>query len=265
MFQISIITYGRLNNMTLETTKLKLNCDMGESFGHWTMGKDDAIIPYVHMANIACGFHASDPDTIAKTIQLAVKHNVSIGAHPSYQDLLGFGRRSIAHTPEQISHLISYQVGAIQSLAALYDTQVDYVKPHGALYNDMMDDLEVFEAIVQAVMPTGLPLMVLAKKDNAAYLDIADEYNVPLLFEAFADRAYKDDGSLAPRNKPNAVHQNSEDIFYQAMQLANFGTVTTIKGHTLELQADTLCVHGDNEESIAVVKRIYTALTQPIV
>lgn len=103
-------------------------------------------------------------DVMAKTIQLAVKHNVSIGAHPSYQDLLGFGRRSISHTPEQISHLISYQIGAIQSLAQFYDTQVDYIKPHGALYNDMMSNADIFEAIVQAVMPTGLPLMVLAKK-----------------------------------------------------------------------------------------------------
>ncbi|MFV0575361.1 MAG: 5-oxoprolinase subunit PxpA [Vibrio sp.] len=246
--------------MTNHSPKLKLNCDMGESYGKWNMGNDEAVIPFVHMANIACGFHASDPDTMAKTIQLAVKHNVSIGAHPSYLDLLGFGRRSIPHSTEQISHLISYQVGAIQSLAQFYDTQVDYVKPHGALYNDMMANLEIFEAIVQAIMPMGLPLMVLAKKDNTPYLDIADEYNVPLLFEAFADRAYKDDGSLVPRQNPNAVHQNPEDIFYQAMQLANFGTVTTAKGHTLELQADTLCVHGDNEQSIAVVRKIFNAL-----
>ncbi|OEF27639.1 hypothetical protein A1QC_06230 [Vibrio rumoiensis 1S-45] len=233
---------------------------MGESFGYWTMGKDENVMPYVHMANIACGFHSSDPDTMARTIQLAQKHNVSIGAHPSYQDLLGFGRRSIPHTPEQISHLICYQVGAIQNLASFYDSRVDYIKPHGALYNDMMSNLEIFEAIVQAVMPTGLPLMVLAKKDNTPYLDIADEYNVPLLFEAFADRAYKDDGTLVPRHQPNAVHKNVEDIFYQAMQLANFGTVTTAKGNTLELQADTLCVHGDNEESILVIKKIYQAL-----
>lgn len=246
--------------MTLEIAKLKLNCDMGESFGQWNMGQDEHIMPYVHMANIACGFHASDPDMMAKTIQLAQQHNVSIGAHPSYQDLLGFGRRSITHTPEQISHLVCYQVGALQNLASFYDAQIDYIKPHGALYNDMMDNLEIFEAIVQAAMPTGLPLMVLAKADNTEYLDIADEYNVPLLFEAFADRSYKDDGSLVSRQSPNALHRKSEDIFYQAMQLANFGTVTTVKGNTIEIQADTLCVHGDNEESIATIKRIFTAL-----
>ncbi len=239
---------------------LRLNGNIGQGFGRWDSELDKSIIPFLHMANIACGFHASEPHQMAKSIQLAHKHSVTIGAHVSYPDLVGYGMRSISHQAHELSHIVSYQIGALQSLAQLYDSHVEYIKPHGALYHDMMASAELFEAIMQAVMPTGLPLMVLAQKDNEVQLELADEYNVPLLFEVFADRVYRSDGTLLPHHHPQAFHHNNDDIFYQAMQLANFGTVTTHKGHSLALQADTISLSVDQVSAINVARKIAQTL-----
>ncbi|MDN3617068.1 5-oxoprolinase subunit PxpA [Vibrio gallaecicus] len=238
------------------TTKILLNCDMGESFGHWKMGDDELVMEWVDMANIACGFHASDPHVMSRTIKLAQHYNTQIGAHPGYQDLIGFGRRSIAHTPAEISELISYQVGALEALCRFHGTSIKYVKPHGALYNDMMENLEVFEAIADAVSDFQVPLMILSSLDNQRYLDIADKHDLPLLFEAFADRAYTSNGRLAARTLSGSVYNHSDDIYNQVMQLMNYGSVTTIDGERLHLEADTICVHGDNPQSIALIKKI---------
>lgn len=248
--------------ISLNRPKITLNCDMGESYGHWTVGADEQIMPWIDMANIACGFHASDPKVMAKTIALAKHYHVDVGAHPAYQDLQGFGRRSIPHTCAQITELVAYQVGALLGIAKLKNAKIKYVKPHGALYNDMIADKAIFEAIVEAVSLFGLPLMTLATPNNQIYLDIADKYDVPLLFEAFADRAYQTNGSLVPRNQTGAVYHNADDIFNQAMQLSNYGSVTTLSGETLQLEVDTLCVHGDNPTSIALIQRLSQALTQ---
>ncbi|MGF1755276.1 5-oxoprolinase subunit PxpA [Vibrio makurazakiensis] len=233
---------------------------MGESFGSWKMGEDELVMPWVDMANIACGFHASDPHVMAKTIKLSIHTNTKIGAHPGYQDLQGFGRRSIPHTPKQITELVIYQVGALQSIAQFQNTDIEYIKPHGALYNDMMASIEVYKAIIEAASFFNLPLMILASGDNQKYLDIADDFDVPLLFEAFADRAYLDNGRLAPRSSPNSVLTNTDDIFNQVMQLANFGSVTTLSGGSLPIEADTVCVHGDNPHSIALIQKLSQAL-----
>lgn len=241
---------------------IKLNCDMGESFGNWKMGDDESVMPWVDMANIACGFHASDPDIMAKTIILAKKHNVSIGAHPGYQDLSGFGRRSIPHTTEQLIHLVSYQVGALQALASLYKAKVEYIKPHGALYNDMMSNPTILEAMIQTAAAHQLPLMLLARSKDQTERELAEQYQTNLLFEAFADRSYSDDGALMPRQQPNAVLHDPAAIQTQVLQLANHGTVTTPSGKTLYLQADTICVHGDNSDSIAMVKHLAKALRE---
>ncbi|WP_117233991.1 5-oxoprolinase subunit PxpA [Vibrio maerlii] len=241
---------------------LLLNCDLGESYGSWKMGEDEEVMPWIDLANIACGFHASDPSIMHSTIRLAIEHKVKIGAHPSYHDLQGFGRRSIPHSSEEITQLVIYQVGALKALCDFEGVQLEYIKPHGALYNDMMRDTSVFHAICLAASSFNLPLMVLAKPDNQNYLDIADQYDVPLLFEAFADRSYTDSGSLAPRSHPNAVLKNSDDIVNQVMELAKFGVVHTLSGNRINLDADTLCVHGDNPESIALIQRIRRALTQ---
>ncbi len=179
---------------------MKLNCDMGESFGDWIIGADEQVMPFVDQANIACAFHAGDPDVMVKTILLAKQFDVEIGAHPGYQDLVGFGRRSIPHTMDEISELVCYQVGALQALCRYHHTSVGYVKPHGALYNDMMANIDVFNAVAQAVAEFNIPLMILSSSDNQQYLDIADDHDLPLLFEAFADRAYLNNGQLAPRD-----------------------------------------------------------------
>ncbi|WP_252026838.1 5-oxoprolinase subunit PxpA [Vibrio sp. SCSIO 43136] len=232
---------------------------MGESYGAWKMGSDEQVMPWIDMANVACGFHASDPDVMAHTLQLARQYDVTIGAHPSYQDLKGFGRRSIPHTPDEITHAVTYQVGALQALANLYDLKVEYIKPHGAMYNDMMKSPQIFEAILASAENLQLPLMVLAG-NNDQLLELADSYNVPLLFEAFADRAYQSNGQLVPRSHPNAVHHKQDDIYHQVLQIANYGSVTCIDGTAIAIEADTICVHGDNLESIATIERLSHAL-----
>ncbi|MRI34235.1 hypothetical protein EOPP23_14670 [Endozoicomonas sp. OPT23] len=248
--------------MTDRKKHLLLNCDMGESFGPWQMGCDAEVMVFVDMANIACGFHASEPDTMAQTVKLAVEYGVTVGAHPGYDDKAGFGRRSIPHSPESITHLMQYQVGALQAICQLYGSEVSYIKPHGALYHDMMNKQEVFEAILDAAASFNgqVRLMIQATANNQNYLSLAKAKNVELLFEAFADRAYNDKGQLLPRSQSGAVHHDSDIICKQARLIATEGVVITDTGNRLPLNADTLCVHGDNPESIAVVQRIREAL-----
>lgn len=237
-----------------------LNCDMGESFGAWSMGNDTLVMPHVDMANIACGYHASDPTIMSHTVALAVRHNVKIGAHPSYPDLQGFGRRSLAMSPEEVTAMIIYQVGALKALCEAHNTELSYVKPHGALYNDMLKDLSLFDAVADAVSCFNVPLMTLAVLDNQPLLDIADRYELPLLFEAFADRRYLANGTLAPRTLPDAVITNAEDIISQVRQITQYGKVRTIEGYAIDIEADTLCVHGDNLAAIDIIKKIRTSM-----
>jgi UPF0271 protein len=233
---------------------------MGESFGAWKMGADEQVMPFVDMANIACGFHASDPSVMHDTIQLANQHDVEIGAHPSYPDLQGFGRRSLRMTDEEITNMVIYQVGALQALCRAQYTDIGYIKPHGALYNDMMEKDGVFLAVVKAAALFKVPLMILASQENEKYLEIADDFDVPLLFEAFADRLYQDDGMLTPRTLPNAVLNSEHAILEQVKMLAESRRVKTASGQYILLEADTICVHGDNDESIALIQKIRQTL-----
>ncbi|KDM90532.1 5-oxoprolinase subunit PxpA [Photobacterium galatheae] len=245
---------------------MKLNCDMGESFGSWQMGDDEAVMPWIDMANIACGFHASDPDIMSETVACAIAHKVVIGAHPGYDDKPGFGRRSIPHSPAAIRHLVAYQTGALEAICQLHGGHVAYVKPHGALYHDLMGQPVVLEAILTAMAAMNrqrdipLSLMVLSKRDNSVIEAMARQHQVNLLFEAFADRAYDEQGNLVARSQPGAVHHDHHKILQQALELAS-GQVTTLSGQILQLQADTLCVHGDNPESIATIADIRKAMT----
>ncbi|MDA0118477.1 5-oxoprolinase subunit PxpA [Vibrio sp. T11.5] len=239
---------------------ITLNCDMGESFGSWRMGNDESVMPWIDMANIACGFHASDPQIMSNTIKLAIEHDTQIGAHPSYPDLQGFGRRSIPMATEEITNMLIYQVGALKSLAESHNAQVGYVKPHGALYNDMMRDISIFDAVADAVSCFDVPLMMLAINDSEKHLDIADKYELPVLFEAFADRAYLSNGSLSPRSMPGAVLHQEEDILDQIKQIAHYGKVRTIDGFLIPIEADTICVHGDNEHAIRMIQKIRNVL-----
>jgi len=237
---------------------MKLNCDLGESFGAWTMGLDNDVMPHIDQANIACGFHAGDPIVMQKTLTLAKEFHVSVGAHPSYPDLVGFGRRSLACSSEEIIALMHYQVAALDGMASAQGLSIDYVKPHGALYNDMMRDSRVFKAILAALAqyPKKLALMLQATTDIDDYKKQANKLGLIIYSEAFADRRYDD---LA-RSQSGAV-LNKEDMLKQVKQLAEQGTVTTISGKVLKLSVDSLCVHGDNIAGVQAVREIKELLS----
>ncbi|PLW70129.1 5-oxoprolinase subunit PxpA [Pseudohalioglobus lutimaris] len=234
-----------------------LNCDLGESYGSWTMGLDDEVMPHIDQANIACGFHGGDPLTMRNTLTLAATHGVSIGAHPAYPDLVGFGRRSMTLTSDELIAALHYQVAALDGMAASAGLTVDYVKPHGALYNDMMSKAEVRAAVMEALAAyhRPLPLMLQATPEAHTHRNEAAVLGLEVLLEAFADRCYDDDGKLLSRRLPGAVHSRDK-MLAQVAQLQNQGSVTTISGHTLPLAADTLCVHGDNPEGVQAIREI---------
>ncbi|MBJ7536115.1 5-oxoprolinase subunit PxpA [Marinomonas transparens] len=237
---------------------MKLNCDMGEAFGAWKMGLDDKIMPFVDQANIACGFHASDPLTMVKTVALAKQHNVTIGAHPGYPDLVGFGRRNMDIAPTELKALIQYQIGALKGICAGQNVKVDYVKPHGAMYNQMMANFSILDTVMQAVseLDATLPLMVGAVPESNEIKEMAKKYGLTVWFEAFSDRLYTDEGRLTPRKEANAVHASFELIEKQVIQLCETGTVTTGSGKTIKIHADTICVHGDGAHAVDAVTRI---------
>jgi 5-oxoprolinase (ATP-hydrolysing) subunit A len=236
---------------------LLLNCDLGESFGAWKMGLDDQVMPFIDQANIACGFHAGDPIVMKKTLLSAKSHNVVIGAHPSYPDLAGFGRRSMNLPAVEIIAIVQYQIAALAGMAENIDMPITYVKPHGALYNDMMANGHIRSAVMEAIAGSHLPLafMLQATPDAETHRQEAEMFGLELIFEAFADRCYDDNGVLLSRAKEGAVHSR-EKMLAQVSQLKNDGSVTTISGHRLELQADSLCVHGDNIDGINAIQEI---------
>lgn len=242
--------------------KLKLNCDLGESFGSWKMGLDEAVMPHIDMANIACGFHAGDADVMSLTLDLAKQHSTQIGAHPGYPDIQGFGRRSMNCSEAEIINMMVYQVSALSGMANTKGLTVSYVKPHGALYNDMMKLSNVRQAIYKAMAAINssinkgshLSLLMLATQDNDKYIAEANEYDVALQFEVFADRRYTDDGRLQARTEAGSVLQHDE-ILIQVEQLCR-GEVVTASGAIIQVQADTICVHGDNADGITLISDI---------
>jgi UPF0271 protein len=236
---------------------MKLNCDLGVSFGNWTIGLDDKIMPFIDQANIACGFHAGDPLVMQNTLALAKEFNVSVGAHPGYPDLVGFGRRSINCSFDEIVALVKYQIAAIDGVAKSLGIEIEYVKPHGALYNDMMESSEVRKAILVALGSYHRPLklMLQATLNIDEHRKEACHHNVEILSEAFADRCYDDDGKLLSRSKIGAVH-TKDKMLDQVKQLKNAGCVTSINGKILALEADSLCVHGDNIEGVLAIEAI---------
>lgn len=238
-----------------------LNCDMGESFGNYSLGLDSEVMPYVDCANIACGFHASDPHVMRSTVALAARYGVRVGAHPAYPDLVGFGRRSMACSPREVEDMVLYQVGALAGICQAEGTTIRYVKPHGALYNDMARDPELLRAVMNAVRSydPALPLMLMATADPEPSRRLAREMGVKVWFETFADRAYDANGHLVSRRLPGAVHHDQAVIVAQATSLARGEPLEADDGTLLRLPCDTLCVHGDNPESVAAVKAIREA------
>ena len=242
---------------------LLLNCDLGESFGAWKMGLDDQVMPFIDQANIACGFHAGDPVVIKKTLLAAKRNNVQVGAHPSYPDITGFGRRSMKIPPVELIALLQYQIAALTGMASNLGIEVAYVKPHGALYNDMMADGHIRSAVMEAIAECHQPLafMLQATPDAEIHRQEAQAFGLDLLFEAFADRCYDDNGALLSRAKEGAVH-STDKMLEQVIQLQKHGTVTTVSGHQLELQADSLCVHGDNMDGVNAIEKIRQLISQ---
>ena len=240
---------------------MHLNADLGETELNQVVDIDQQLMPLLDQANIACGYHAGDRSTMKHTVACAVASNVCIGAHPSYPDREHFGRRSMTLSDDQLSKLLIDQIATLDSIARTQGTRVEYVKPHGALYNDMMANPKLLETIMTCIshFPTPLKLMLLSTERRDQHLELAERFNIELIFEGFADRAYNDDGSLVSREQPHAV-LNANAALKQVKQLLETGCVTSTSGSLLKLPVDSICVHGDNPEALAMVKEIRALL-----
>ena len=238
---------------------MKINCDLGESFGSWCKGQDELVMPLIDQANIACGFHAGDPQIMENTVKLAIENNVEIGAHPGYPDLIGFGRRPYSCDLLELRSILLYQIGALQAMCSSLGTKVCYVKPHGALYHSMMKNEEVMKCIVQTLssLPFQLSLMVQASTEHGKHIDIASSLGVKLIFEAFADRSYVDHNNLAGREIPNAVKHDSDEIFLNIKNMKENHQVVSISGEVIDMKMDTICLHGDNESSLLALEKLH--------
>lgn len=235
---------------------MQLNCDLGEDFGAWRMPVNEAIMQLINQANVACGFHAGDPTAILNTIRLSKQHNLSIGAHPSYPDLVGFGRRHIAMSADDLYATLCYQISAVKGMCALSGATLDYVKPHGALYNDCIKHPDIRRVVMKAVSQfEGLTLMIQAVPEYTQFVSEANVFGLTLQFEAFVDRRYSESGSLVPRQQSGAV-LNIDEALQQAKLLIQSKQVKTLAGNLLDVNASTLCLHGDNPDSLELAKSI---------
>jgi UPF0271 protein len=238
--------------------RIDMNSDVGESFGIYKLGLDEEVIPHITSANIACGFHGGDPGVMRKTVALAKQYGVEVGAHPGFPDLIGFGRRNVDASLEEIQDDVIYQTGALQAFAISQGLRLQHVKPHGALYNMAVADPKLWEAIAEAVTKVDreLILVVLASSQREPLLQIGRHSGIRIAFEAFPDRAYRSDGSLVPRKEKGAVIHDHDTVAKRALKMALEGKITSIDGKEIELKADTLCVHGDNPSAVQIVKKI---------
>ena len=212
---------------------LDMNCDMGESFGPWNMGDDLAILPHVSSVNIACGFHAGDPDVMLATVKAAVAHGVAIGAHPGLPDLQGFGRRAMAVSAQEVYAMVVYQVGALRGFTSAAGTTLRHVKPHGALYTMTAASRALADAVAQAVFDVDPTLMMYVA--NANMTEASRDKGLPLVHEVFADRSYQDDGTLTPRNQPHAMIEDVEQSIVQVKRMVHEGTVVALSGRTIRI------------------------------
>lgn len=236
-------------------TAIDLNSDLGESFGAWTMGDDAAILKLVSSANVACGFHAGSPASLLSTLQAAKQQGVTIGAHVSYPDLVGFGRRNMDVASDELRADVIYQIGALQGLARAVGSEVRYVKPHGALYNTIAHDERQALAVIEAILAidANLPLVGLA---GSRVLKLAQEKGLKTISEAFADRAYHADGSLVSRREAGSVLHDAEVVAKRMLQLVTEGGITSIEGQFTPVQADSICVHGDTPGAIEMARQV---------
>jgi UPF0271 protein len=239
--------------------RIDLNCDLGESFGAWRMGDDEALLALISSASIACGFHAGDPLIMQHTVQQALAHGVAIGAHVSLPDLQGFGRREMSVTPAEVHAMTLYQIGALHAFVHAAGSRLAHVKPHGALYNMAARDRALADAIARAVhdFDPALQLLGLA---GSALIDAGNALSLPVVAEAFADRRYLADGLLQPRREPGAVIENAAQAVAQAIGIARDGAVSTADGQAITLHADTLCLHGDGSHAVEFARQLREAL-----
>lgn len=242
------------------TRTLDLNTDLGESFGPWRMGQDEALLEVVTSANIACGFHAGDPDVMAETVRLAVARGVSIGAHPSLPDRQGFGRRAMAMTPQEVHNLVLYQVGALAGFARAAGARLVHVKPHGALYNQAAADPALASAIAAAVRAFD-PTLVLVGLAGSRLIDAGRAAGLQVAREGFADRRYEPDGTLTPRGHPEALIHDPADAVAQVLSMVERGEVIARDGTVIPVTVDTICLHGDSPEAVSFARRLRHELT----
>lgn len=239
--------------------RINLNADLGESFGAWSMGRDGEMLQLVDSANIACGFHAGDPMVMRQTVATARRHGVSIGAHPSFPDLQGFGRRRIDMAPAEIEAMVVYQIGALQGIAAAEQHRVTHVKPHGALNNLACENLHLARCIARAVRAAGPELILLAPA-LSALVTAGREAGLPVVEEIFADRQYTDEGNLVPRSHPQAMVHGAEASVRHVLAMLDGAALVSIHGKRLPCAAGSICVHGDNAEAVATAQAVRVAL-----
>ena len=237
-----------------------LNCDLGESFGNYTIGMDEAVIPHISSANVGCGWHGGDPLVMRKTLALAKDAGIAVGAHPGFPDLMGFGRRNMTVTPDEAYSYTLYQLGAFYGFAKAAGMEVQHVKPHGAFYNMAGKDLAMSTAICKAIKDFD-PNIILLALSGSKMLEAAAEVGIPAAYEVFADRAYNEDGSLVARSLPGAVIHDTEECIRRVVQMVKEGTVTAITGKVIPIRCDSICVHGDNTSAVEFVKAIRARLT----
>ena len=241
-------------------TTIDINSDLGESFGAYRIGCDSQVLSCVSSANIACGFHASDPLTMQMTVRLALEHGAAIGAHPGFPDLVGFGRRNLAVSPEELKTMVIYQIGALDAFCRAEGAVLHHVKAHGAMYNMAAKDPLLARALAEAVFLAG-PHLILYGLSGSQMQKAAEEAGIPFASEVFADRAYEEDGSLVSRNRPDAMITDEEEAAARMLRLVRTGRITAVSGKEISLKADTICVHGDSEKAVAFASSLRRVLT----
>jgi len=238
-------------------SSIDLNCDMGESFGAYKMGLDEEIIKYVSSANVACGFHAGDPMWMRHTVRIAEENDVAVGAHPSFPDLNGFGRRDLGASPEETRNDLVYQIGALQAFTS--SKRLQHVKPHGAMYNRAVDDEPLARSICDAVLEVD-PNMVLVALAGSRWAAIAKEMGLRVAREIFADRALNSDGTLVSRSQAGSVLHDVAEVVDRSLRMVMEGKATTVDGGEIEVQAESLCVHGDTPGAVEMAKALRQGL-----
>ena len=240
--------------------RVDLNCDMGESFGAWSIGNDADVLPFVTSVNVACGFHAGDPSVMRQTVIRAAMHGVAVGAHPGLPDLIGFGRREMVVTAQEVYDMVTYQLGALRGIAtAAAGIRVQHVKPHGALYNMAAAQPDLADAIARAVHDVD-PTLLLVGLSGSALITAGAAKGLTTVSEVFADRHYLANGALAPRSRPDALVTNVADAVARAIRMVTQDAVTALDGTDVPLIADTICIHGDAPHAALYAQHIRTGL-----